>query len=84
MFEQTILDTLIVIGMFVLRIGVPVAILFGVAAWVDKKLRPQETQETGERTSTARIITFQLRQRTVQQASAHASTEETAKRANVK
>lgn len=84
MFEQTIIDTLIVIGLFVLRIGVPVAILFGVAAWVEKKLRPQETQETEQRTSTARIIAFQPRQRAVKPKSAHTSTEDTVKRANVK
>ena len=84
MFEQTIMDTLIVIGLFVLRIGVPVAILFGIAAWLEKKLRPQETQEAGERTSAARIILLQPRQRAVKPESARASIEDTAKRANVK
>jgi hypothetical protein len=84
MFEQTILDTLIVIGMFVLRIGVPVAILFGLAKWLEKKLRPQETQETEQRSSTARIIAFQPRQRAVKPESARVSTEDTAKRANIR
>ena len=80
MFEQTILDTLIVIGLFVLRIGVPVAILFGVAAWVEKKLRPQETQATEQRTSTARIIAFQPRQRAIKPESAEVAIEEPVKR----
>ncbi len=84
MFEQTIIDALIVIGLFVLRVGVPVAVLFGIAAWLEKKLRPQETHETGERTSTARIIAFQPRQRAVKPESTCASTKVTVKRANVK
>jgi hypothetical protein len=84
MFEQTILDTLIVIGMFVLRIGVPVVILFGVAAWVEKKLRPQETQETDRRTSSVRIIPFtKLLSTTRTRATRPAVTDEV-KRANVK
>jgi hypothetical protein len=58
MFDQTMLDALIVIGMFVLRIGLPVAILFGLAAWVEKKLRSPESRETEKRHSGARIIPF--------------------------
>jgi len=84
MFEQTILDTLIVISMFVLRIGVPAAILFGVAAWVEKKLRPQETQETERRGSSARIIPFTKPQATTQIRSHRSVTADEVKRANVR
>lgn len=84
MFEQTILDTLIVIGMFVLRIGVPVVILFGVAAWVEKKLRPQETQETERRTSSARIIPFTSPQTTTRTQATRPVAADEVKRVNVK
>jgi hypothetical protein len=58
MFDQTMLDALIVIGMFVLRIGLPATILFGLAAWVEKRLRSPESRETEKRNSGARIIPF--------------------------
>ena len=84
MFEQTILDTLIVIGMFVLRIGVPVAILFGLAKWLERKLRPQETQETERRTSSARIIPFTRPQSTTHTQATRPVAADEVKRANVK
>ncbi len=84
MFEQTILDTLIVIGMFVLRVGVPVAILFGLAKWLEKKLRPQETQETERRTSSARIIPFTRPQSTTHAQATRPVAADEVKRANVK
>jgi hypothetical protein len=58
MFEQTILDTLVVIGLFVLRVGVPVAILYVAARWVGKKLEPQEMQEPHHHTRPGKIIAF--------------------------
>jgi hypothetical protein len=58
MFEQTLIDALVVLGLFVLRVGVPVAVLFGLATWVERKLRSQETQATEQRASSARIIPF--------------------------
>jgi hypothetical protein len=58
MFDQTIFDTLIVIGMFILRVGVPVAVLFVLARWLGKKLQPQEMQETQRRSSDGKIIPF--------------------------
>ena len=42
---KLLIDTLIVLGMFVLRIGLPVAILFLFARWVGQKLQPQEMRE---------------------------------------
>lgn len=58
MLEQMIVDTLVVIGMFILRIGVPLAILFGIAAWLERRLRPSERRETNRRASGAQIIPF--------------------------
>jgi MFS superfamily sulfate permease-like transporter len=82
MFEQTILDTVIVIGMFVLRVGVPVAILFALAKWVEKKLRPEE-QIDERRTSSARIIPFAKPQPAEKNQATKAEDVEV-KRANVK
>jgi hypothetical protein len=83
MFEQTMIDTLIVIGMFVLRVGVPVAILFALAKWVEKKLKPEETIIKDERKSNARIIPFAKPQSAAKDQSAPAEDAEV-KRANVK
>ncbi len=58
MLPQPITDALIVFGMFVVRIGLPVLILFGLAAWLQKKLQPREAEETHRRTDHARIIPF--------------------------
>jgi len=58
MFEQTVIDVLVILGLFVLRVGVPVAILFALATWVERKLRAQENQTTEQRTTGARIIPF--------------------------
>jgi hypothetical protein len=58
MLPQPITDALIVFGMFVVRVGLPVFILFGLAAWLQKKLQPRETEETERRTVRARIIPF--------------------------
>ncbi len=58
MLPQPLTDALIVFGMFVVRIGLPVLILFGLAAWLQKKLQPRETEETQRRTDRAHIIPF--------------------------
>ncbi len=58
MLGQTFVDALIVFGMFLLRIGLPVAILFGIAAWLERRLTPSGRQDTGQTTSRARIIPF--------------------------
>lgn len=49
MLEQLTFDLVIVIGLFILRVGVPLAILYGVARWVERKLRPTETPEPRHR-----------------------------------
>lgn len=43
MFEQITLDFLIVSSLFVLRVGVPIVIFFGIARWIERKLHPTET-----------------------------------------
>ena len=58
MFEQVLIDAVVVLGLFVLRVGVPVAIVFGLARWLEKKLRAQETPEIERRGASARIIPF--------------------------
>jgi hypothetical protein len=58
MLPQPIADALIVFGMFIVRIGLPVFILFGLAAWLQRKLQPRETEETRQRADRTRIIPF--------------------------
>ena len=61
MDAQTIIDTLVVIGMFVLRIGVPLglAILFG--AWLERKLRLPDEQDAPRHQHDAKILPFKPR-----------------------
>ncbi len=58
MLPQPITDALIVFGMFIVRIGLPVFILFGLAAWLQRKLQPRESAETQPRADRARVIPF--------------------------
>lgn len=58
MLPQPVTDALIIFGMIVVRIGIPVFVLFGLAAWLQKKLQPRETEETQRRAGRARIIPF--------------------------
>ncbi len=48
MIEQFWLDTLVVFGMFVLRVGVPIALTIALGKWLEKKLKPpvQNNEET--------------------------------------
>ncbi len=87
MLEQMIVDTLVVIGLFILRIGVPLTILFGMAAWLERKLQSPERCETNRRASGAQIIPFiKPRQESDIPARAPAprSVEDTVKRADSK
>ncbi len=84
MLPQTVIDALIIIGMFVLRIGLPLAILLVLGSWLEKKLNPQEMEQTERRSEGAHIIPFRLRQSAGTPASTRTSGEETAKRTNVK
>lgn len=48
MLPTELANSLIVLGMFLLRIGVPVAITLAFGYWLEKKLRPPEqSQENG-------------------------------------
>lgn len=62
MFAQPVIDTLIIIGMFILRIGVPLAIVLVIGAWLEKRLAPAAAEQSERRTEGARIILFRPRQ----------------------
>jgi hypothetical protein len=47
MLPEEFVETLVVLGMFVLRIGAPVAVTLALGYWLEKKLRPQEEQKNG-------------------------------------
>lgn len=82
MFPQPLIDALIIIGMFILRIGVPLAIILGIGAWLEKRLAPPAA-ESERRSKGAQVIPFRPRQ-SAATPSESASREERAKRANVK
>lgn len=46
MFAQDLIDTFVVFLMFVLRIGVPVALTLAFGYWLEKKLAPREQART--------------------------------------
>lgn len=83
MFPQPVIDALIIIGMFVLRIGVPLAIVLVIGGWLEKRLAPPAADESERRTEGARIIPFRPRQ-SIATPSKPASKDEPAKRTNVK
>ena len=62
MLPQPLIDALIVIGMFVLRIGVPLAIVVVIGGWLEKRLAPPAAGESKPRMQGARIIQFRPRQ----------------------
>ena len=78
MFPQPLIDALIIIGMFILRIGVPLAIVLVIGAWLEKRLAPPAADASERRTEGARVIPFRPRQN-VATPSKPASREEPAK-----
>ncbi len=63
MLPEEMVETIVVIGMFLLRIGVPVAITLALGYWLEKKLRPEEQKsdkivniETARRARSSKII----------------------------
>ncbi|MCI0475925.1 MAG: hypothetical protein L0Y55_06730 [Anaerolineales bacterium] len=46
---QDVIDGLVVLAMFFLRIGVPIVITLGIGIWLEKKLQPRQTQRTARR-----------------------------------
>lgn len=66
MLEQTLIDTLIVLGMFVLRIGVPLGLAVLIGKWLEKKLSPEEQLRKIEGLpKSAHIIPFRARHNTI-------------------
>lgn len=55
---QDVLDALVILGMFFLRIGVPIIVTLALGAWLEKKLRPAETQRTQQPIQRGTIIPF--------------------------
>jgi hypothetical protein len=55
---QEVLDTAIILGMFFVRIGVPIVVTIGIGVWLEKKLRPAEFQKTSQRVQRGKIIPF--------------------------
>ncbi len=45
MIPQELAESLIVLALFVLRVGVPIALTLAFGHWLEKKLRPHETTE---------------------------------------
>ena len=63
MLPQPIIDTLIVIGMFVVRIGIPVAILLALGYWFQKKMEPKDAEKTAQPEKRTNIVLFRKTQR---------------------
>ena len=57
MLPQTVIDTLIIFAMFVLRIGVPIVLTLAFGYWLEKKLAPPQEASVHQATG-ARIIQF--------------------------
>lgn len=55
---QDVIDAMVILGMFFLRIGVPVIITIGIGMWLEKKLRPADFQRTAQRAQRGKIIPF--------------------------
>ena len=55
---QDVIDGLVILAMFFLRIGVPVVVTLGIGIWLEKKLRPQETQVQQRQVRRGTIIPF--------------------------
>lgn len=45
MLPEQILDTIVIFGMFAMRIGVPVVVTLALGYWLERKLRPLEDQQ---------------------------------------
>jgi hypothetical protein len=55
---QDVIDGLVILAMFFLRIGVPIVVTLGIGIWLEKKLRPQETQQVQREVRRGTIIPF--------------------------
>lgn len=55
---QDVLAAMVILGMFFLRIGVPIIVTIGLGAWLENKLRPADFQRTPQRIPRGKIIPF--------------------------
>jgi hypothetical protein len=62
MFPQILFDALIIVGLFLMRVLVPLAILVALGRLLEKRLSPPSKNESERRTQGARIIPFKPRQ----------------------
>ena len=76
MLPQPIIDTLIVIGMFIVRIGIPVAILLALGYWFKKKMEPKDAEKPGQPEERANIIPFRKTQHPSTPPSAESASEQ--------
>ena len=58
MLPQSIVDGLIVLGMFLVRIGLPIGILFALGYWFQTRMEPKDAEKPRRRTEGARILPF--------------------------
>lgn len=57
MLPENITETLFVLGLFAVRVGIPIAITLAFGAWLEKKLRPRDEQlETTRKIEMARRL----------------------------
>ncbi len=61
MAMETLIDGLVLLGIFVLRVGVPLAILILVGGWLEKRLAPPAARESQQRAVGTRILSFPAR-----------------------
>lgn len=55
---QDVIDGLMVLALFCLRIGVPIVVTLGIGIWLEQKLRPQETRQAQRKVRRGPIIPF--------------------------
>ena len=55
---QDVIDGLVILAMFFLRIGVPIVVTLGIGIWLEKRLRPQETRVQQREIRRGTIIPF--------------------------
>ena len=55
---QDLIDGLVILALFFVRLGVPVILTLGIGIWLEKRLRPAETQSERKPTRRGTIIPF--------------------------
>ncbi len=80
---ETLIDGLVLLGMFILRVGVPLAIVLVIGRWLEKRIAPPAAGESDRQTAGARILSFAPRQNRVPQAPP-AAKDEPAKRTHIR